>query len=251
MENFEKLRKDKIKLLESVLNKDKIQARVNGCIYSNFKTYNEKIKIDNLVIGYIRPKDEFCNSCYIDFYRRNIKLVTLDFEIEKDLNSEKLVCRTNNGTFDLLDMESLDEIQYAEDSLSNYDDEIVLNMLRDYDCPMSELAETWLNDVGIEELIGDLRIQNINDKDYGIRWSSLQGLNSIIEDLKDNEEIILFDNAQKIISELNKYYNVFNNNELTDDDLYNIGVLVNKLCKTSFNDNVVKYVLECCDLLDE
>ena len=251
MENFEKLRKDKIKLLESVLNKDKIQARVNGCIYSNFKTYNEKIKIDNLVIGYIRPKDEFCNSCDIDFYRGNIKLVTLDFEIEKDLNSEKLVCRTNNGTFDLLDMESLDEIQYAEDSLSNYDDEIVLNMLRDYDCPMSELAETWLNDVGIEELIGDLRIQNINDKDYGIRWSSLQGLNSIIEDLKDNEEIILFDNAQKIISELNKYYNVFNNNELTDDDLYNIGVLVNKLCKTSFNDNVVKYILECCDLLDE
>lgn len=251
MENFEKLRKDKIKLLESVLNKDKIQARVNGCAYSDIWIYNEKIKIDNLVIGYIRPKDEFCNSCDIDFYRGNIKLVTLDFEIEKDLNSEKLVCRTNNGTFDLLDMESLDEIEYAEDSLSNYNDEIVLNMLRDYNCPMSELAETWLNDVGIEELIGDLRNQNINDKDYGIRWSSLQGLNSIIEDLKDNEEIILFDNAQEIISELNKYYNVFNNNELTDDDLYNIGVLVNKLCKTSFNDNVVKYVLECCDLLDE
>ena len=251
MEDFEKLRKDKIKLLESVLNKDKIQARVNGCAYSDMWIYNEKIKIDNLVIGYIRPKDEFCNSCDIDFYRGNIKLVTLDFEIEKDLNSEKLVCRTNNGTFDLLDMESLDELEYAEDSLSNYDDKTVLNMLREYDCPMSELAETWLNDVGIEELIGDLRIQNINDKNYGIRWSSLQGLNSIIEDLKDNEEIILFDNAQKIISELNKYYNVFNNNELTDDDLYNIGVLVNKLCKTSFNDNVVKYVLECCDLLDE
>lgn len=251
MENFKKIREDKIKLLENVLNKDKIQARVNGCAYSDIWIYNEKIKIDNLVIGYIRPKDEFCNSCNIDFYRGNIKLVTLDFEIEKDLNSEKLVCRTNNGTFDLLDMESLDEIEYAEDSLSNYDDETVLNMLREYDCPMSELAETWLNDVGIEELIGDLRIQNINDKDYGIRWSSLQGLNSIIEDLKDNEEIILFDNAQEIISELNKYYNVFNNNELTDDDLYNIGVLVNKLCKTSFDDNVVKYVLKCCDLLDE
>ena len=115
MENFEKLRKDKIKLLESVLNKDKIQARVNGCAYSDIWIYNEKIKIDNLVIGYIRPKDEFCNSCDIDFYRGNIKLVTLDFEIEKDLNSEKLVCRTNNGTFDLLDMESLDEIEYAED----------------------------------------------------------------------------------------------------------------------------------------
>ena len=170
---------------------------------------------------------------------------------EKDLNSEKLVCRTNNGTFDLLDMESLDEIEYAEDSLDVYDNETVLNMLREYDCPMSKLAETWLNDVGIEELIGDLRIQNINDKDYGIRWSSLQRLKSIIEDLKENEEIILFDNAQEIVSELNKYYNVFNNNELADDDLYNIGVLLNKLCETSFDDNVVKYILKCCDLLDE
>lgn len=251
MEDFKKIRENKIKLLESVLNKDKIQQRVNGCIYSNFRTYSEKIKIENLVIGYIRPKNEFGNSCDVDFYRGNIRLVTLDFEIEKDLNSEKLVCRTNNGTFDLLDMESLDEIEYAEDSLSNYDNEIVLNMLRNYDCPMSELAETWLNDVGIEELIGNLKIQNINDKDYGIRWSSSQRLQSIIEDLKDNEEIILFDNAQEIISELNKYYNVFNNNELADDDLYNIGVLVNKLCKTSFDDNIVKYILECCDLLDE
>lgn len=106
---------------------------------------------------------------------------------------------------------------------------------------------------GIEEVIGDFKKQEVNDKyydepvEYGICWSSTQGLDSIMEDLKENQQIILFSNAFGIIKQLETY----RGKDLTDDDLYKIGVLVNKLVKDNLdNVPVLDYILRECGEID-
>lgn len=68
-----------------------------------------------------------------------------------------------------------------------------------------------------------------------------------MEDLKENQQIILFSNAFGIVKELETY----TDKDLTDDDLYKIGVLVNKLVKDNLdNVPVLDYILRECGEID-
>ena len=245
--DYQEIREKQVDFLNTVLNEDKIMQRVNGCEFSRFNVYSDKIEINNLVIGYIKPKN---GNCFIEFDKRDLKLVTMDFELEKDLNSEKMVCRVNNGTFEVFDMNSFDELEYVEDFLDDIDESFVLGLLKQYDCSYSELAERYLDDYGIEDIVGDMKIQEIQDDRFGIVCQSIEGLDSIYEDLNENNEIVLFDNAKESIENIKKYCNVFNSKVLNDDDLYNIGISINKICKSNFDDTgVVGKILKNCDLI--
>lgn len=245
----EELRKKQIELFSSVLNKNKITNRANGCTCSDIRFYDDRVIIDNVVIGYIKPKDTVID---LDFDYTNLKLITVEIRIEKDLNGEGLRFWVNNGTFEVVDMDNFDELEYTERMLENWDKESLYDLLDRYDCSPSDLAERYLDDLGIECVVGDLYIQNIEEEygtsSYGIKWSSLQGLDSILKDIKEDEQAILFDNALNIINDLETYYG----RDLTDDDLYNIGVLVNKLFKTDFDGvGALEYVLRECDYLED
>lgn len=68
-----------------------------------------------------------------------------------------------------------------------------------------------------------------------------------MEDLKENQQIILFSNAFGITKELETY----TDKDLTDDDLYKIGVLINKLVKDNLdNVPVLDYILRECGEID-
>lgn len=68
-----------------------------------------------------------------------------------------------------------------------------------------------------------------------------------MEDLKENQQIILFSNAFGITKELETYMG----KDLTDDDLYKIGVLINKLVKDNLdNVPVLDYILRECGEID-
>ena len=68
-----------------------------------------------------------------------------------------------------------------------------------------------------------------------------------MEDLKENQQIILFLNAFGIIKKLETY----KDKDLTDDDLYKIGVLINKLVKNNLdNVPVLDYILRECGEID-
>ena len=245
MIDYKELREKGIEFLSNVLNRGKIQTRVNGCNCSKFNIYNERVVIDNVVIGYILPKIGLSNKCNIDFYEGNVFLITVDITIEKDLNGEKLRLWVNNGTFQVVDIENFDVKEYVDDMLNSWDKETLYDMLERYNCSPSDLAERYLDDLEIEEVVGDLYTQEINNHTYGVKWKSLQGIDSIMKKIKEDEQAILFDNTFSIIKELEK----MTSKDLTDDDLYNIGVLINKMFKTDY-DNVLKEILKQCDLID-
>lgn len=68
-----------------------------------------------------------------------------------------------------------------------------------------------------------------------------------MEDLKENQQIILFSNAFGIIKKLETY----KDKDLTDDDLYKIGVLINKLVNDNLNNvPVLDYILRECGEID-
>lgn len=240
----EELREKQIKLLSSVLNKNKILSRKNGCVVSKFVMRNDMVKLDSVVIGYIKPKNDIF---YLDFERTNLSLITIDINIEKDLNGEKLRLWINNGTMEVIDMVDFDEEEYTENSLEGLGKDIVYDMLNRYDCRPSELAERYLQDVGIEEVVGDFHIQEIKDESFGIKYSSSQDLDSIMENLKEDKQAILFDNAIEVIEKLKK----FKSKDLSNEDLNNIGILINKLFESEFDGvGVLEYILEECDLLE-
>lgn len=242
-------RKKQIEFLKTVLNKDEIDNRIKGFNFSRMSVYGEKVEIENLVIGYIKPKDKWV--C-LDFDNTNVLAVTVDVTIEQDLNGEELRLSVNNGTFRIYDISSINELEYTEDMLDCFDKESLYDLLERYDCSPKELAQKYLDDYGIEEVIGDFKKQKVNDEyydepiEYGIRWSSLQGLDSIMKSFEE-QQVILFDDTFKTIKELESY----TGKDLTDDDLYKIGVLINVLVKDNLdNVPVLDYILRECGEID-
>lgn len=253
MEECLEKRIKQIELLSTVLNKNKIQEMVNKFEKASFDIYKDEIKIKYLPIGYIRPKDEDCN---LDFYKGNIGIVTVDIEIDKDLNGEKLVFHVNNEVFEVFDMDTLDILEYAQNFIDEMDKDFIYKMLERYDCRPSELAQEYVDDLGVEYVIGDTYLDDtIEDKEYGIRSNAYMDLKRIEEELeerKQNKEVVLFGNYRQIINDLEQYRNALGTKILTDDDIYNIGVLVNKLVnsKKFENKSVLEYILDECNLLD-
>lgn len=253
MEECLEKRIKQIEFLSTVLNKNKIQEMVNKFGKASFDIYKDEIKIECLPIGYIRPKDEDCN---LDFYNGNIGIVTIDIEIDKDLNGEKLVFHTNNEVFEVFDMDTLDILEYAQNFIDEMDKDFVYEMLERYDCRPSELAQEYIDDLGVEYVLGDTYLDNtIEDREYGIRSNAYMDLERIEEELKErkqNKEVVLFGNYRQIINDLEQYRNALGTKILTDDDIYNIGVLVNKLVnsKKFENKSVLEYILDECNLLD-
>lgn len=246
--DFEKSRMERLEVLRQKLNNEKVEERCNGLECSKFIDYGRGIKIENMAIGYIRPKNDIPS---VDFYEGNIQVVTIDIEVEKDLNNENLDLRINNGTFDLVDMETLDIEEYVRDMLDGFDRDSLYDLLEYYDCSPSDLAQCYIENNEIEEIVGDLYIQYLIDKDeedkqFGIKWSSFMDIESIIKDLREDEQLVLFDNAVSIIDELKKMkYSPFEETkDLTMEDMEKIADLINKLVNDDFKgDKVAQYIL--------
>lgn len=242
-------REERIKLLSSLLNKEKIEKRCNGAECSDFYIYNDKIKINNMVIGYIRPKKDIPS---VDFYGGNLQIVTIDIEVEKDLNNENLDLRIGNGTQDLIDMETLNVEEYVENMIEDFDKETVFDMLKYYDCSPSELVDCYIENTEITEIVGDLDLQCLNyeneeNHEFGLKFSSYMDLDSIIKYLREDEQLILFDDSINIIDKLKKYkYTPFEKTEdLTMSDIKEIAELINSLVKDNFEGkNVIQYILD-------
>lgn len=137
-------RKKQVEFLKTVLNEDKINDRIKGFNFSKLSSYGEKVLIENLVIGYIKPKDD---NVYLDFYHTNLLAVTVDVQIEQDLNGEGLRLSVNNGTFKICIMSSINELEYTEDMLDGLGKEYLYDLLEKYNCSPYDLAQEYLDDL--------------------------------------------------------------------------------------------------------
>lgn len=137
-------REKQVEFLKTVLNEDKINDRIKGFNFSKLSSYGEKVLIENLVIGYIKPKDD---NVYLDFYHTNLLAVTVDVQIEQDLNGEGLRLSVNNGTFKICIMSSINELEYTEDMLDGLGKEYLYDLLERYNCSPYDLAQEYLDDL--------------------------------------------------------------------------------------------------------
>lgn len=137
-------REKQIEFLKTVLNEDKINDRIKGFNFSRLSYYKEEVLIENLVIGYIKPKDD---NVYLDYSHTNLLAVTVDVQIEQDLNGEGLRLRVNNGTFNICIMSSINELEYTENMLDGFDKEYLYDLLEKYNCSPYDLAQEYLDDL--------------------------------------------------------------------------------------------------------
>ena len=237
MESIEK----RIEFFESVLKQDLVENRCEEVEYgSKFIIGSNFAKMEGIVIGAVVPKEDMCN---LDYYYGNVGIITLDLDIEKDLNNDKLRFRINGNRLRLYDMESFNEEEYVENYVEEFGYEEKYRLCEQYDCSPSELVSELIKNEDIRDIIGDCGIVNVNDNDYLVMFDSGWDLYSIIKDIQEDEKIIWFGNPIELLETIKKYaYSLSNEvNDLTMDDLYKIGVTVNEICKEQ---NVLNKIID-------
>lgn len=227
MESIEK----RIKFFESVLKQDLVENRCEEVEYgSKFIIGSNFAKMEGIVIGAVVPKEDMCN---LDYYYGNVGIITLDLLIEKDLNNDKLRFRINGNRLRLYDMESFNEEEYVENYVEEFGYEEKYRLCEQYDCSPSELVSELIKNEDIRDIIGDCGIVNVNDNDYLVMFDSGWDLYSIIKDIRENEKIMWFGKPIELLETIRKYAYSYSNElgDLTKNDLYEIGITINKICE--------------------
>lgn len=243
--NSEEFRNLRIKKLSEILNWKNINTRTSELELGAYFINNiSEIKICGIIIGAVVPKNREFD---LNFYDSNVELITLDLEIEKDLNNENLDLRvTGNG---LYFSNMLDETE-SEEYIKNYLEEleygtkdVVFDMLKQYDCSYTDLPGEILADEGLIGFIGDSQELEYNNKNYFLRFNRGWDIKNLINDINELSEVVFFDNSCMIIDELLKYhYTPFEDTkDLSLEDVENIGHLINDIVKT---DKVVPQLME-------
>lgn len=244
--NSQEFRELRIKKLSEILNWKNINTRTSELELGAYFINNiNEIKINGVIIGAVVPKNN--ENLDLNFYNSNVELITLDLEIEKDLNNENLDLRvTGNG---LYFSNMLDETE-SEEYIKNYLEEleygtkdVVFDMLKQYDCSYTDLPGEILADEGLVGFIGDSQELEYNTKNYFLRFNRGWDIKNLINDINELSEVVFFDNSCMIIDELLKYhYTPFEDTkDLSLEDVENIGHLINDIVKT---DKVVPQLME-------
>lgn len=223
--------KERIEFFGNTLRQDLVENRCEEIEYgSKFIIGSNFAKMEGIVIGAVVPKEDMCN---LDYYYGNVGIITLDLDIEKDLNNDKLRFRINGNRLRLYDMESLDEEEYVENYVDEFGYEEKYRLCEQYDCSPSELVSELIKNEDIADIIGDCATVNIDDNDYLVMFDSGWDLYHIIKDIQEDEKIIWFGNPIELLETIRKYAYSYSKeiDDLTMDNLYEIGITVNKICK--------------------
>ena len=99
-------REERIKIFTENVNKKNVESRclevaTNGKVFFG----KEKISLNGIIVGIKVPFDDLYS---LDFYNGNCELVTLDIDLEKDLNNDMLRLRTSINTMGIKDKGTLD-----------------------------------------------------------------------------------------------------------------------------------------------
>ena len=236
---------ERIKIFTENVNKKNAESRclevaTNGKVLFG----KEKISLNGIIVGIKVPFDDLYS---LDFYNGNCELVTLDIDLEKDLNNDMLRLRTSINTMGIKDKGTLDDWQYIQDYIDGFSDGDKYKLCENYDCSPSELASRMLDDNYIEDIIGDCISFDYNNNEYLSMWSSSLGINSLKKDLDSDEKIIWLDNNYNLIKKLDIFsFNVFGENaDLTVENMQAIAKIINEICqKGNVLDNVMQKLTE-------
>lgn len=236
---------ERINVFEKTLNKELVEKRCDEIKYCSMCNIGSRFaKINGIVIGAIVPKE---NTCNLDFYDGNVGIITLDLEIEKDLNNDKLRLRINGNRLRLHDMNAFDLENYVESYVEDFGYEDKYKLCEQYDCSPSQLVDEITKNEDITEIIGDCAIVNREDKDYLVMFDSGWDLYNIIRNIQEDEKIIWFDETMELLKSIEKYfYNYSNEREdLTIESVKEIANTINLICKEqNIFDKIIQYIEE-------
>lgn len=236
---------ERIKIFTENVNKKNAESRclevaTNGKVLFG----KEKISLNGIIVGIKVPFDDLYS---LDFYNGNCELITLDIDLEKDLNNEALRLRTSINTMNIKDKSTFDELQYTQDYIEGFSDGDKYRLCDEYNCSPSELAERMLDDNDIEDIIRDCISFDYNNNEYLSMWISSLDINSLEKDLDSDEKIIWLDNNYNLIKKLDIFsFNVFGENaDLTVENMQAIAKIINEICqKGNVLDNVMQKLTE-------
>lgn len=236
---------ERIKIFTENINRKNVENRcLEGATNGKAFFGKDRVSLNGIIIGMKVADDDLYS---LDFYNGNCELITLDLDIEQDLNNEKLRLRTSINTMELRDKSTLDDWQYTQDYIDGFSDGEKYSLCEDFDCPPSELANTMLENNGIEDIIGDCISYEYNDNEYLLMWHSMGGLDFLEKELDDDEKLIWLDNNYDLIKKINTFaYNYPNETpDLTIDNMKTIAKFVNEICqKGNVLDNIIEKLTE-------
>lgn len=237
--------KERVEFFEKVLRKDLVENRCEEIGYGgNFIVGSNFVKMEGIIIGAVVPKEDMCN---LDYYYGNVGIITLDLLIEKDLNNDKLRFRINGNRLRLIDMAIFNGEEYVENYIEGFGYEEKYKLCEQYDCSPSQLASELLENEDITDIIGDSGLVNVDDNEYLVMFDSGWDLYHIIKDIRENEKIMWFGKPIELLETIRKYAYSYSNElgDLTKNDLYEIGITINKICEEqNILSRIIDYIKE-------